>query len=510
MTKEKVADLIDRFIEGLTSANLNIEEGEWIVEQLQNLAADAVPRVAEILTSPNRENRLAALVLLREIGDPRAVRPLRRMLHQPDYSDDEKLSVIRALDDLGSPIDEATLRRAISDPEALMRDSIEQMLETIGNPGEVEAFLEMMGEAPPEMSESYVRDMLAPLTDRRLLLMLTALLHNEHDSLVMVAIDAIERIKEPATIPLLEERAQYDPSRQVRHAARNAALRLWTRIGAPDEEQPSPPWIILSSLPLACCLLCTMDGSGGQVLFIAREADQSESGQSVKPGSDLKVVDLMFNDHEGIKDCFSVSVNEEELDEMVNSFGSAEFVDISLEQARAELTRAYQVTLDAGRRLPPAFMAWRGWIEGEDSRSLEEFPLPALKPSQQAELLAECVELLTLEEFDFWFFNPDEVTSFVHRYRKLLRQNMANRGQVSLEALLDEAIETLIGDNYQRLLPDRLRRQAWLLAQLYEEDEIPLWALAAAAAFEEGVIVEHPLLREMMNVSLLNAVERYR
>jgi predicted component of type VI protein secretion system len=495
--RNEVAGLVDRFIQGLISGKMNLDEGDWIVEQLQDLAAGAVPRVAEMLVSPDEEERLAAVVLLRELGDPRAVKPLRQMLHKTDYSDREKLQVIRALDVLGAPIDEATFRRVISDPEALMQDSIDQMLATIEGSAQVEAFLEMMGEAPPEMVESHVRGMLAPLADRRLLLMLTALLHNEHDDIVVAAIDAIEYMKEPATIPLLEERAQYDLSRKVRHAAENAALRLRMRIGDPDEERA--PWITPSPLPLAYCLLCTIDGSGGQVLFVARE----------QPDGDLQVLDLMFNDHEGIKDCFSAVVEEDELDEMIHSFGSAEFVDISLERARAEVIRAYQVTLDAGRRLPPAFLAWRSWIEGEDSRPIEEFPLPSLEPFRQAKLLTECAELVELEEFDFWFFNPDEVASFVPRYRKLLRRGQANRGQAPFEALLDEAIKAVVDSNYRRLLPDRLRRQAWLLAQLYEEEEVSLWALAAAAALEEDVIVEHPLLREMMDISFLNAVGRW-
>jgi hypothetical protein len=345
-----------------------------------------------------------------------------------------------------------------------------------------------------------VLEALAPLADRRLLLLLTALLHNERDAVIIAAIDAIERLKEPATTPLLEERAQYDPSFRVRHAAENAALRLRTRIGAPDEESTLQPWIIPSLLPLVCCLLCTIDGNGGQVLFIARE----------QPDGNLQVVDLMFNDHEGIKDCFSVFVDEEELEEMTYSFGRAEFVDISLERARAEIARAYQVTLDARRRLPPAFIAWQGWVEGEDLRSVEEFPLPSPAPSRQAELLAECAELLTLEEFDYWFFNPDEVESFVPRYRELIRRGQAERGKAPFEALLDQAIADVVDDKYRRLLPERLRRQAWLLAQLYEEEEVALWALVASTALEEGTLVEHPLLRDMMDRSLLNAIGRYR
>ncbi len=493
----EVAALINRFLEGLTSGEMTIAEGESIIGQLQNCAGDVVPHLAELLVSADEEGRLAALILLRELGDRRAVRVLRRMLRNPDYGDGEKLKIVQALDALGEPVDEATFRNVISDPDALLQESLEQMLETITDPVQVEAFLGMFAEAPPEMPESYVRDVLAPLVDRRLLLVLTALLHDERDGVVLAAIDAIERIKEPATIPLLEERAQYDPSRRVCHAAENAALRLQVRVGDPDEERL--PWVTPSALPLVCCQLCTMDGNGGQVLFVARD----------RPDDNWQVFDLMFNDHQGIKECFSLVVDAEEFDEMVGSFAPADFVDISLERARAEVVRAMQTTFDAHRRLPPAFVAWSGWMEGEDPRPVDEFLLPTLEPSQQAKLLAESGELVELEEFDFWFFNPDEVESFVPRYRKLSKQGQAKRGQVSFEALLDEAIETVLDDDYRRLLPDRLRRQAWLLAQLYDEEEIPLWALAAATALEEGVTVEHPLLREMMDSSFCNAVEEW-
>ena len=165
--KEKIKRLIDRFIKGLISSKMNLDEGERILEELQYLADDAIPSVVEILASSNEEERLAAIILLRELGDPRAVNPLQRMLREPNYSDGEKMQVIQTLDVLGATIDEETFRRAISDPEALLQASMEQMLATIEDPAQVEAVLEMMKEAPPEMAESYVRDILAPLDDRR-------------------------------------------------------------------------------------------------------------------------------------------------------------------------------------------------------------------------------------------------------------------------------------------------------------------------------------------------------
>lgn len=497
MNKKQVADLVDRFIEGLLNDELRLGEGERIVEQLQESSALAVPYAAEKLTSPDDDTRGAVFVLLREIGDKRAARPLRRMLSQPEYGDREKLRVIQTLDALGAPVDRATFLRAISDPDTLIRGSLEEMLETIDDPDVVAGFLDMMTDSPPEMLTLYLSEVLTPLADRRLLLLLTALLYDESDETILVAIDALERLKEPATIPLLEERAQYDSSPQVRHAAESAALRLLARVGPPDDRELTWPWAVPPPFPLAYCMLCTMDGNGGQVLLVSRR----------QPDGKLATFDLMFNDHEGIKDCFNVVLDEIELEEMMDTFSGVEFVDVRLERARDVLAAAYQTTLEAGRRFPPTLLAYRGWLKGEDNREVDESPLPSLDPARREELLSECADLLDLDEFDFWFFNPDEVADFMPRYRELMRERKAVRGKSAYEKLIDQAIESLVDEKYRGLLASRLRRQAWLLAQIYEDLDISLWALVAADALQDNVTVTHPLLRELMDYSFDNAWE---
>jgi hypothetical protein len=488
---KQVVELIAHFRAGYTTGDLTVDEAEEILDRLYDLVDEALPHLCQLLESEDEDDRRAAMALLGELGDPRAVPPLRRLLSAPDLGDDEKMAIIATLSELGVPIDEATLRRAVPDLEKLMRDAVGQVLEEIAEPGYAESFLQMIMEEPPDMRVAYIEDFIRSFQDRRFLLLLTALLHAEEDDVVLAAVDAIEVLKEPGTIPLLEERGQYDPSPLVRHAAGNAALRLQARVG----DRPAQPWTEPSSLPLVHCWLSSIDGDGGQVLFVVRQ----------QPDGDLWMLDLMFNDHQGIKDCFSAVTDAEELQEMMEAFAPIDFVDISLARAGGEAARAYNVTLEARRRLPPPLLLWQSWLEGEYPRALDEFPLPSLKPSRRGELLAECEELVDLDEFESWFFNPDEVMDFLPRYEKLERENQDEFGEPAYEALLDEAIEAVVDDARRRLLADRLRRQAWLLAQLYEEKYVPLWALVAADALDEGVLVEHPLLRGMMDASFLNA-----
>jgi len=500
--KERVADLIARFSQGLASGRMTIREAMEIFEDLRQLADESVPYILNMLASPDKDARSLALALLDEVGDQRAVAPLQRMLGSPDYDDYEKMSIIQTLDALGAPVDEATFNRVVSDPETVLRRSIELLVEQIDNPDQMEAILDEMAKIAPEVQEGYVKDILGPLANRRLLPLLIALLHSEHDGVVIAAVDALERLKDPTVIPLLEERARHDPSHRVRHAAENASLRLQAREGRPESPAqpgatdtvfPVHPWFAPSPFPLAQCRLSAIDGDGGQVLFTVYELSEGY----------LQVFGLMFNDHDGIKETLTAIVDEHELGGIL---GPIELVNISLEQARVEVARAYQTTLDAHHRLPPAFIVRQGWLEGEDPRTVEEFPLPTLDPAQRAPLLEGCTELLTLDEFEYWFFNPDEVEPFVPRYRELRRKGQARRNQAPFEALLDEAIAALVGEEHRRLLADRLRRQAWLLAQIYEEEVVPLWALAAADALENGIVVEHPLLRDMVDHSFLNAV----
>jgi hypothetical protein len=224
-----------------------------------------------------------------------------------------------------------------------------------------------------------------------------------------------------------------------------------------------------------------------------------------QPDGYWRIFDVMFNDHEGIKDAFSIITDEIELEEMMSTFDCSDFVDIRLERCRAEIARAYQVTLEACRRLPARFVVWQGLLEGEDHRQLEEFPLPTLKSSEEAELLEDCSELMELDEFSYWFCNPDQVADFTPRYEELLRQGQARLGKAAYDALVGQAIDFIADETYRRLLADRLRRQAWLLAQLYDDEVVAQWALAAAAALDAGVLSEHPLLRQMIDSSFRNA-----
>ncbi len=75
---------------------------------------------------------------------------------------------------------------------------------------------------------------------------------------------------------------------------------------------------------------------------------------------------------------------------------------------------------------------------------------------------------------------------------------------------IGQGIKKVVDDRYRHLLRQRLERQAWLLTQLYGEEDIPKLALAAAAGLADGANLppeDHPLLREMMLVTFADTLD---
>jgi hypothetical protein len=282
----------------------------------------------------------------------------------------------------------------------------------------------------------------------------------------------------------------------VRQAARQAAVFS-------SGQEPALPLSILelpvTPPPLRRCLLSTIDGNGGQLLLVIR---RSPGGRS------CVFWDVMVDDHEGIRDCFGGQADSVGAVEAMVSDGTAEMglelVEVSLQRVREELQSAYQLTLSSGRRLPPSFMSWQTWLHGEDPEPVRSFSLPEVLPAEWPALLTRCGELLALEEFESWYFDPEELGGLK---RKLLRS--LQRDDAAIDDLVSQGIRQIVKGTRRRRLRQRLRRQAWLLAQVYEDDEIPKLALAAALGLDDGhcrALVQHPLLREMMLRSLTNAL----
>jgi len=489
---------IEEIIECFVNQDLSMAEAEAAFERLSKAKKRVMPRLLEMAASPDPKLYQTATVLLAEIGIDKAAEPLHRLLEDPALEDEHKMSILHALQALGGIPEGEDPFVYLSDPEAMLRKSREAILDLIQHPLQLETVLQAILEGDmPGMATPQALVAMAQNQDRRVLPLFLCLLHAPADDAVLAAIEALKALKEPTTIPILEERATHDPSPAVRQAAQEAAAHL---VSAAATQPISILELPVAPPPLIRCRLSTIDGNGGQVLIIIRQT----------PDDAYEFLDLMFDDHQGIGDCFGGQA--EDVDELEDTVADRlgdmglDMVDVSIEMARAEIERAYQTSLKAGRRLPPSYMSWKPWLQGEDPEPVEVFPLPKIAPREQPGLLARCDELIALEEFDTWSFNPAELQGLERRFERLANRKGADE---AMEKLVSQGIRKVVDDQRRRLLRERLERQAWLLTQLYGDEDIPKLVLAAAAGLADGASPpeEHPLLREMMMVSLANALD---
>jgi HEAT repeat protein len=497
LTNAEIDEIIQRFVD----ETLNVVEAEAAMERLARAEKRVLPRLLRLAASPDPHLHQTAIVLVREMDFTKAIEPLRKLLEDPDLEDDHKMSILHALDALGGlPPDENPFVY-LRDPEAMFQRTQEATLNSFQDPLELETVLQtIMAGSVPIRDNPNILPAMADIQDRRLIPLLLCLLHASDDSVVIGAIDALTVLNDASVVPILKERALYDPVPDVRYAAQEAADEL--DFDAAASRPASIFDLPVAPPPLVRCLISTIDGNGGQVLVIVREQPDDQRG--------YLFWDVMFNDHEGIKDCFGGQSHDDEEIESVIVDGLAEIgietLEISLKRAREELERAYQITLEANRRLPVSYMGWQSWLQDQDDTPAEVFPLPEITPEEQATFFEHCDDLTELDEFESWFFDPEELHGMERRFGQLMERRTA---QEAIEKLISKAIKSVVDDQRRRLLRQRLERQAWLLAQIYEGDEIPKLALVAAAGLSDDATTgpeEHPLLREMMFNSFFNAL----
>jgi hypothetical protein len=495
LTDDEIEEILEYFVVGV----LTDDEMMAAIRRLKRAKSRLVHPLLEMMASPDPNVHMMASALLRELHLTQAIDPLRVLLRSPEIEDDHKLSILQALHTLGGVVPGEDPFVYLQDPDMVLRRTQEDLLDMMQSPFELEMVLRsVLEEDLPLLGSDQAVEILASSMDRRLTPFFSCLLYAPEDEYVLRAIEGLRLLLDVNAVPLLEERAKYDGVAAVRRAARRVAKDLANQAESTGLSVLDLP---VAPPPLRRCMLSTIDGNGSQVaLVVWQEADGS-----------LVFWNVVFDDHKGIKvslgtaaDPFSGAVQS--VSEGMLELG-IDMIEVSVERVRAELARAYRTTLEARRRLPLSFLAWRDWLTGEPDSTPPVFPLPTLRPGEQAELLKRSGELFDLDEFATWVLDWDKVRGMARRFLRLVQRRSAPE---AIESLVSEAVDKLIDPPYRGLLKERLERQAWLLAQLYEDQDIPKLALAAASAIGEDAeqpLTGHPFVRELVLNSLSRAAE---
>jgi len=505
---------IDAILEDMLRGDLNLVEAEETLERLYAIRNRVVPKVVSLLQhlaleepaadeqAPHRELTAdhrsdVLLVLLGYLGDEAITAPLRSLVQDSSVVDALKLKVVSLLYQLDPDGDVEELLAHIHDAQAVVRASLHEHLAHLTSPQDLALWLEMTEMRLPPDLRTLLVESITELDDASAVPLLICMCYDPDDDVALLAMDAVERFKDARALPGLEELAQFHPRPRVRSAARKTADRLGIRASLVPQAQPSSP------APVYACYLTTMNGWGAQMAFVARTMGDEA----------LMLVAVVFNDLDGIGECFGAPIHMDQVDELLQEWNEpgVSVVQVSHGQCLATLDVARQATWSSGRPLPMPYVAWRELIEGSVAGEGVDIGFSALvvPEERQAQLLGQCHELLFQDEFEYWFLDVDELGDLDEQYLNMVESKGPAIDAPTLRRFLRQGVGQLITAEYRGLVRSRLQRMAPLLREIYEEDDVWQWAVVAATALADGAPLpfeDHPLLLGMVGYSLENVL----
>jgi len=371
----------------------------------------------------------------------------------------------------------------------------QEWLDLLMNPALRGTFLEALLTRPLDHIRASIHTLVAA-NDPRAIPVLVPLLHALDLPVVQTAIEALVALGDSTARPALEERLRYDRRPEVRRAAREALARI-----------PDGPTTLVEDpvLPLEAAYLTVVDGAGGQMALIARRW----------PAGDVAVLHVIFDDVQGLREAFGFPAQPpadftETLDDLEDDGLTP--VELPLETICAVLEEAYQRSLERQGHAPVEYVAWRAFLNDDDPRNLPEVALPQVRLPGDSQFLIESDQLLDLDEFKSWYFEPHEIRRAIDRLHRLQRYERGKAYERQAVALIRRTLNKLLDPETRQRFRRRLERQAELLARIYADDlTVSARCLAAAAGLAEdsGVpISEHPLFQRMLVRSLEEALGR--
>lgn len=370
----------------------------------------------------------------------------------------------------------------------------QRLLHRLLNPAVRGPFLETLLRQSLSVVETFIADMTAT-ADYRAVAVLAPLLHSIEEAVVLAVISALGELGSPAARPALAERVEYDQRLVVRRAAAQVLDRL---------TDDSADLIEEIDLPLQSAYLTIVDGAGAQMALIARQWGDR----------DVASFHVIFDETQGIQEAFGVpSQAPLEFVDMLDDLEDDGLtpVEVPLSQIRADISHAYQRTLEEHGRVSVTFAAWESFVAGDDPRDIPSVDIPGVDLRTGFEVFTECQHLLDLDEFGTWYFEPDEISRAIDELRRLQRRRGESDYEGQLVGLIRKTLSGLVKPEHRELFRRRLERQAPLLMRIYDDPVHARRTLAAAAglAGDAGIpVTEHPLLQEMLVRSLEDSLGR--
>jgi hypothetical protein len=480
-------------------------------------------KVLHLLRTNDTSAHSAAVLILTELATGFDLRELEKFVADPTVSDMAKLSLAPILKELGSDITDDRIIEYLKDPEAAMLQMQARLLDLVGQSElGAESVLEDVTLMPVERRLGFV-NWLGHSRDARAAYLLVPLMEHQPAKVATAAIDALEQLGTAAahqTIPALNYLIANSTNRQLKQQARAALGRL-TMQSAPGVEDAA---MIRAQqqLPLYQARVSFVDGTGSQMIMISWQ----------RPDGLLKGVNVLYQDQWGIKDCYGTDGMEiERWSELVSDVEEQGFINfqVSLEYCRALIADARALNKRTRRKLPIAYSIWRPYL-AEDITSREDTTaLPTMLAARPfnpdlANVARHGDQIYQMSEFESWLFEPlVDILPYINRYWLIYNvfdmlstgTSQSGRGRrkgqksqkpqrPNLDALVSEALEALIDEDWRTLYEARLRRQGALFQFAGRDDDAALVSAVASALHpDSGLSVhEQPFLQTMMRLSI--------
>ncbi len=483
-------------------------------------------KVLHLLTSHDLSAQIAAMNILSELADESDLEELEEFVADPTVSDVAKLTLAPILNELGSEMANEGIIEYLNDPATAMQQMQLRLLDLVGTSETgIETILDDVTSMPVEQRLGFVQ-WLGESNDARAVSLLIPLLESQTGKVATAAIAAIEQLGPLASaqaIPALNHLLATSSNRQLKQTARATLGRL-TMQAAPGTED-SAMTEARQQLPQHEARVSFVDGSGTQLMMLSWQ----------RPDGLLKIVNVLYQDSWGIKDCYGLDeMDAEHWDDLVASMNEKSFgcFTVPFAYCRSLIAEARTVNKRTRRKIPIAYYVWRPLLESEaadEQPSSIATTLPVQTLDDETLALAQHGgELYALNEFVSWMYEPIKaIEPYMNRFwaNETLNQIQFNQSatgtkpkrsakavrkvkpkvqRFDLESLLDEALGAVINDSWRLLYETRLRRQAQLLHLTQREQESRL-ALATAAMLSPVSHIpaqEQPFLRVMMHISI--------
>ena len=475
-------------------------------------------KVLHLLRTNDLTAQSAAVQILSELATDFDLEELEDFVADPTVGDLAKLTLVPVLNELGSEMADEGIIDYLNDPEAAMLQMQMRLLDLMGQSElGVESVLEDVLTMPLDRRLGFI-NWLGNSQDPRATKLLLPLLENQSSKIVTATIDALEQLGPVAayqSIPALSYLLTNTSNRQLKQHARATLGRL-TMYLAPDQEVALAEQFMQKQELLHEARVSFIDGSGTQMIMLAWKRSDGL----------LKGVNVLYQDTWGIKDCYGNDEMEaESWSELVESMEEQGFgsYKVTLDYCRAVIADARAMNKRTRHKLPVAYAIWRPFIEGNESSSKNDSTAkimlkPVVFTPDLSQLVKRGDELLDLQEFETWTFEPFEsIKPYVNSYIEASGTVNSPRARkrrgglkANQEAIVSDVLEKVVDDKWRLLYESRLRRQGALFQYIGREDDVLLVSAVCAALHPDSGLApnEQSFLRAFMHRSLSNGLLR--